>query len=324
MYSFGKFANKIFLSIGLGALIYLALSIYADLRKLKDSLNNFEWRFIPVILVLALMNYLIRFIKWHYYLKILGIELDISSSMKIFFSGLSMTVTPGKFGEVLKSFLLKQSKGTPISISSPIVLAERFTDLLSLIFLSFVGIFSPDFGYKVTFISLAICVGFLVLIGSKRASLGVINWLGSFPLMAKISAKLHHFYNSTYMLVRIKPLIIATFISALSWLCECIGFYLTIQGFQFAKISIYYAIFVYSFSTIAGAITMLPGGIGLTEISMAGLLIAQGMEKATGTATTLIIRACTLWFAVLVGAIAIIIGQVNLSAALAEEDGSKF
>ena len=61
------------------------------------------------------------------------------------------------------------------------------------------------------------------------------------------------------------------------------------------------AFFIYSFATIAGAISMLPGGVGLTEGSITFFLISHGIEKAIGVAATFVIRVCTLWFALLVG-----------------------
>ena len=53
---------------------------------------------------------------------------------------------------------------------------------------------------------------------------------------------------------------------------------------------------------------MMPGGIGLTEVSLTGLLVKISCETPIQTslaaAATIIIRLCTLWFAVVVGIIA--------------------
>jgi uncharacterized membrane protein YbhN (UPF0104 family) len=46
---------------------------------------------------------------------------------------------------------------------------------------------------------------------------------------------------------------------------------------------------------------MLPGGLGVTEGSMTALLVIFHLRPDVSAATTLIIRACTLWFAVIVG-----------------------
>jgi len=66
-----------------------------------------------------------------------------------------------------------------------------------------------------------------------------------------------------------------------------------------------WASFSYSFSTIIGAISMLPGGLGLTEGSLTYLLMEKGITADISVATTFIVRAVTLWFAVLVGIISL-------------------
>jgi len=54
---------------------------------------------------------------------------------------------------------------------------------------------------------------------------------------------------------------------------------------------------------------MLPGGLGLTEGSMTGLLILNKIPKDIAVAITIIIRFATLWFAVAIGLISLYIFQ---------------
>jgi len=61
--------------------------------------------------------------------------------------------------------------------------------------------------------------------------------------------------------------------------------------------------FVFSFSSLAGAISMIPGGLGVAELSFAGLLMLAGISRGIAAGATVIIRFCTLWFGVLVGLI---------------------
>jgi len=63
-------------------------------------------------------------------------------------------------------------------------------------------------------------------------------------------------------------------------------------------------IFIYVVSLVAGNLSMLPGGIGAAEASMAGMFVAvAGLSAGTSAALTLVIRLSTLWFAVLVGVV---------------------
>ncbi len=62
------------------------------------------------------------------------------------------------------------------------------------------------------------------------------------------------------------------------------------------------AVFTLSFSTIIGAVSALPGGLGAAELSIAGMLsFLLGLDGGTAGAATLLIRFATLWFGVGLG-----------------------
>ncbi|MEJ2618121.1 MAG: lysylphosphatidylglycerol synthase domain-containing protein, partial [Ignavibacteriaceae bacterium] len=71
----------------------------------------------------------------------------------------------------------------------------------------------------------------------------------------------------------------------------------------FITVSVMWAGFVYAFGTIIGSLTMLPGGVGVTDGSFVFLIVQKGFSKDAAIASTFIIRSVTLWFAVAVGAI---------------------
>lgn len=309
---FNKYKKKILISIAIGALVYLAFSIYADFDKLISAFFNFNWLWLPIILTLSFLNFIFRFFKWHYYLNILEIKLAYKTSFLIFLSAFTMSVTPGKMGEVLKSYLLKEENGTPVSKSIPIVLAERLTDFLSIVLLCLLGSVVFNYGQTIIIIIGLIFIFTILMLSMRSVSLKIIGFFENFNFLKKHIQKIHTAYESIYSMVIIKPLIIATIISLISWSFECIGFYLVINIFSESSglgISILSATFIYTFSTIIGAIAMMPGGVGVTEASLTGLLVFSKIPKDISVASTLMIRLATLWFAVLVGVIAIIIFQ---------------
>lgn len=266
----------------------------------------------PVVLLLSLCNYVARYFKFGYYLKVLNIKTERKMSFLIFLSSFIMSITPGKIGEVFKSYLLKEHYGTPISKTAPIVFAERITDFISLVLLSLIG--ALIYGYGTTLI-IGIGLFFVfvvVIISSKTISYKIIGILDKFSFFSKISGKIHIAYDSIYQMVQIKELIITVFLSIFAWFFECLGFYLVLNGFGIENVvyvSIFVATFIYGFATIAGAVTMLPGGLGATDASITGLLVLLQIPRNISVASTLIIRVATLWFAVIVGIIAIIIYQ---------------
>src|SRR5689334_12539915 len=96
------------LGLILGLVVMAGLSVFADFTKMVQVLRSFDWALVPVILLATLFNYALRFFKWDVYLRLIGATgVAKIDSLLIFLSGMAMAITPGKLGEVLKSYLLK-------------------------------------------------------------------------------------------------------------------------------------------------------------------------------------------------------------------------
>jgi uncharacterized protein (TIRG00374 family) len=104
-------------------------------------------------------------------------------------------------------------------------------------------------------------------------------------------------------------------VSIISWFFECFGFYIVLINFN-QNTSVLWSTFVYAVSSIAGAVSMLPGGLGITEGSLSLFLINGGMPKVTAVASTFIIRVMTLWFAVIVGMFVLFISRKEFNYSL--------
>jgi glycosyltransferase 2 family protein len=67
---------------------------------------------------------------------------------------------------------------------------------------------------------------------------------------------------------------------------------------------------VFSVGSLAGALSFLPGGLGVAEGSMTGLIQVLGdVPKAAAVAATVLIRLATLWFAVALGLVGLAVEE---------------
>src|SRR5690606_27672852 len=117
----------------LGALTFAGLSAYGDMSAVVHDLRDFDYRYLAGALILSMGNFLMRAGRWQFYLRHVGIRIPLGESVLVFLAGMVMTITPGKMGELFKSFLLKWTRDTPLAESSAIVVAERVTDLIALL-----------------------------------------------------------------------------------------------------------------------------------------------------------------------------------------------
>jgi uncharacterized protein (TIRG00374 family) len=118
-------------------------------------------------------------------------------------------------------------------------------------------------------------------------------------------------HASMRSLLRPSLLVPATLLGATAWFAECLGFALVLHGLGIAE-PVARATFVYAFSTLVGALLLLPGGLGGTEGTMVALLVSDGAQKPLAVAATFVTRLATLWFAVLVGAL-VLLGDRRLT-----------
>jgi len=77
-------SSKVWLIILFAVAVYLLMGIYADFGKLAQAMKDFRWAFLPLF-ALTTTNYLLRFIKWDYYLKRAGVYLNLKDNLFVFF-----------------------------------------------------------------------------------------------------------------------------------------------------------------------------------------------------------------------------------------------
>ena len=303
-----KIKSKIFISLAASGVIYLAFSIYARFDNVISAFKFFNWTWIPVLLLLSFANYFVRFLKWDYYLSVAKIKVNKIDSFSIFMSGLIMSITPGKMGELLKAYLVKQIKNVPISKTAPIIFAERITDSTSLLIISIIGAYSFSYGKDIVIAITILMVLLLIILSNKKIALPVLKLFEKNSFLNKHLEKIHNAYESSYQLLRPLPLFFMTIVSLISWSFECLSYYLILIIFKI-DVGLLWSSFTYAFSTIVGAVSMLPGGLGVTEGSLTFLAINKGFSKEIAVASTFIVRVVTLWFAVFVGIISVLLYQ---------------
>src|SRR5438270_5697416 len=300
----------IVLSLVLAFVVITAIALYADVPRMLGALAHFRWQYLPLILALTLFNYFCRFFKWQFYLKRLDVKIAWLKSLLIFLSGLSMAITPGKVGELLKSYLLKSTTGAAISRTSPIIVAERLSDGLAMLMLATTGLVLYHFNWAVLLILLLVGLAGILLIQNRTLSLAILSYGERLPFMARIAHLVRAFYESSYTLLQWRPLLLAVSIGVISWSGECVALYFVFTGLRIAPSPdlLLKSTFILSVSSLIGSASGLPGGLGIADGSMLGLtrLLVTTSATIAGVAT-LLIRLCTLWFGLGLGVIALLI-----------------
>jgi len=296
----------------LGIVVMAALALFADARQLAAALRGFAWWLAAPILVLTLANYALRFVKWELYLRRLAIPaLPVGSSALVFLSGFAMSLTPGKVGELIKAVYLRRLTGTPMNRSSAIIAVERLTDGLAMLALAGLGL--TQFAYGRALLGAA-ALGGLVLVTVLRQPRLLAAVLARIEHWPVVGPRVEHgvaFVHASAELLGARLLAGAVGLGIVSWAGECVAFFLVLVGLGLDPSwhLLLVATFVLAVSSIVGALSMLPGGLGVADASVAGMLLlflpGDEMTRGTAVAATLLIRFATLWFGVIIGVVAL-------------------
>jgi uncharacterized protein (TIRG00374 family) len=303
-----SFRKGVVVSLALGVVVYVGYALFTGWEDTAGALASFRWSLLPVLLAMSLANYGIRFVRWEMYLRMLDIRIPLKTSASIFLAGLAMTITPGKIGEFLKSYLLREIHGVAMATSAPIVFAERVGDLLALVLLASFGVaaFGGAGALPVLIVAGGGVLAGVVVLQSRTLTDLVLGLVEKVPVGNKIAPKIREAVDSSRALLAWKPLVAGLALGTVAWLFECAEYGLAFSGFDGPGVSYSVALFGYSFSTVAGIVS--PGGLGPTDVGLIEIAsrFTDGLSHETATAAAFIVRFCTLWFAVILGAIALL------------------
>lgn len=306
-----RLRGRFLVSLALGALVFLGLSAYGDFRDVLHFLGTFRWELLPAILALTSVNYILRFLKWQFYLRQIGVRgLRWQESMRIYFSGLGMVVTPGKVGEWLKSYLLREIHGTPFIRSAPILIAERVTDSIGLLAIAAVGVVVFRDAWPLTILIAAGCVALVFVARHRPLAMRILRSTGRLPVARRFTPQLTEFYESTYVVMEPWSVLAMSGVSLVSWFFEVLAFFVTLLGLGVHPSGdlLLKTAFILPVATLAGAIFMTPGGLGVAEGGITGLTESLiGLGKSESAVATLIVRFGTLWFGVIIGLVVLML-----------------
>ena len=296
--------KALILSIIAAAGGYLAFSLWGGWQEVIDAFLHIGLLGTLIALLLSLVNYGLRFIRWQIYLNKLGHSIPWLPSLRIYLSGFALTTTPGKAGEAFRGVLLKQ-RNVPFPATFAALISERLSDLVAIVLLTLVGLSEYPQARGMVFVGVLGIAMVLVCISSRTILNYVQQWASPRSgKLCKLLIQLAHLLSEARRCHTPGLLILATLISVVSWGAEAVAFYLVLEWLG-ADISFSFAIFVYAISMLAGALSFLPGGLGGAEAIMISLLVLKGMAMPAAIAATVFIRLATFWVAVLIGLLAL-------------------
>lgn len=296
--------RAVILSVVGSALGYLGFSLWGGWQDVGNAVGKVGIGGMLLVLLMSLINYTLRFLRWQAYLNVMGHKVRWQPSLHIYLAGFALTTTPGKAGEAVRGVLLKRF-GVPYPRSFAAFFSERLSDLLAIVLLALTGLTLYQGARALIIASLVLVIGGMLALSQA----GWIERLGKLVAakQGRVPALAQHMLGVAVEAQRChRPgmLAVATLLSVVAWSAEAVSFHWILQWMG-ADVPVLFAVSVYALSMLAGAISFMPGGLGGAEAVMIAMLVWKGVPGPDAIAATVLVRIATLWFAVAIGALAI-------------------
>lgn len=299
--------RALLLVVLLSAAGYLAFSLWGGWREVVAAIARVGLAGAAIALALSLVNYGLRFLRWQKFLALLKHRVYWPESLRIYIAGFGFTILPVKVGETIRSVFLKQH-GVSYPESLAAYFSEHLSNFISILLLAAVGLWVyPQAQPVVVVLGVLIVAGLIVLQQTR--------WLQALERIAqnRLPARFARFATHSIEIVlhsgrcfRLPMLLQGIALGIVAWGAEGVAFYY-IMHLLGSDLSLQTALFIYAFSMLVGALSFLPGGLGGAEATMVALLMLNNIAQPQAVAATVLIRLATLWFAVALGIVALLL-----------------
>ena len=286
-----------------GVLIFYVIFIaYSDFQEFSINISQFDFSYLPIILAFVFLGIMIKSLRQQLLYKQIEVCISFKTGILLFISGLSMIVTPGGSGELIKSYYLKKNFGYPLAKTFPTVIMERLLDLTGIAgILLIVGLLLDNYNIISLMLILLSTLSLIFASGKKKKLFNfLLSIIEKIPILKKQASSFSESYQVFGELTSGKIMTKTLGLSFFVWMTDAIMIYFIFMGFNLNFDIIFSTFSVYS-SLLLGSLTMIPAGIGVTEVSFVEILRGEGVDTAISTSLVILFRLVTIWFLTVLG-----------------------
>ena len=277
-------------------------AVMSDFDEVLDALKRLGIATVVWMLGLSLVNYALRAIRWQRFAEHLELPMPPAASIRIFIAGLAMGATPARAGEAVRLWLMRKQFGIRYRAGGALMIADRASDLNSLALLAAIGASLTLDWPGLLAVAAALLIALNMAAARPAYGSAIVGWVYRLtrPRLRRPLASLKRMLRLTASTYDPRMLLTSSLLGCLAWMAEGLAFGLVLASMG-ADIGMAAAIGIYSISSIVGAASTLPGGLGGFEGACVAMLIGQGVPAPVAIAATAVIRLGTLWFSILLG-----------------------
>ncbi|QQG40192.1 MAG: flippase-like domain-containing protein [Candidatus Aenigmatarchaeota archaeon] len=304
--------------MALSIVLLAALIYFADVDTMARVLSSANLVYVAAGFGVWIPMTALRIYRWKYLLEKVDIRLPFHKISTVFLAGFYLSnITPAKSGDPIRSVLLRRACGVSFAKSLPSVLVERLIDVTVMVLLALVGLlFIPqgaytNYLYSTVGLFMAASLVVVFIVSSRKRTYAVAKTFhGLFSFFPKIKSlegviksRSNALSDSFVTYGHVPWLISAAIMTACIWFLEGVVGKIAFLSIG-VNVPIMAVVAVIVISTLIGVLTLLPGGIGPTEISSVAMFVVIGAASLQdAAAAVLLMRLMSYWMYVTAGSV---------------------
>jgi glycosyltransferase 2 family protein len=303
------------------AAVFAVVCLYglrADIATISLAPLAHAWDLVVLAVACSLLNYVLRIVRWQRYLGRLGRSMPFGFVGLTYLAGFAFTVSPGKVGEMARARYYSR-----FDVSLPDVagafFVERLMDVIAMTALAaLITTALPRYQFVMWSAGVLIVVALItlrLLPWGRIAS--VLEARTHLPrAVVRFGVGVAKALTAARSLLSTGPLLLGFVLGLVAWGFEGVGLFALSSMFPAVHLAPTAAVGIYAVAVLVGALSFLPGGLGSTEAVMTALLATRGYAVGDALLITMACRIVTLWFAVLIGWIAVLLLRNRMTPAV--------
>ena len=303
----------------LGLFILAGFVVSLDLAANVSAVSGADAGWLALALALLVANVLVKALRWRVMAATMSQRpLSLPAASAAILAGVAAaSLTPGRGVELAKPLLLRSSHGVPMTASTAAVVVERLLDGAALIILFAVSLLVVPAGRGSAFYPVIAAIGLFLAAGAALLLLphrltSLATWVTDrLPFPARVRSRVasiaERFAGGLAVWRRGGNF---GLLLAMSVTAACVEVLRLTAVFAALRlhISVAAAMLAFCAANLLGAATFIPGGIGITEFSLAGiitLVTALGPRSAVAAAV-LVDRVLSYYLVVALGSLILV------------------
>ncbi len=275
--------------------------VFLDPAKVGSALRGFPLGLVAPILALSVLTYALQGLRWHFLLKAVGTRLRLRDTMLLNMAGQTISaILP--LGDLTRAVFASDAAGTDFGVVAATVTVQELSYTLLLILFALPAILALGYGLAA---AVPVAVGIAAIVSVLTISplfCRVHGLIARIPFLNRLLPAIDELQRETAALLHRVETLALSILDAARVVVAVTALWLVLQGLDPGRIGWWQAAFVLALSTVGGAVSLIPGGIGASEASVAALLVFLGVDYGSAGAAAVIQRTLSTGLSLALGA----------------------